>query len=418
MRSAADRPDVVVVGAGAVGVATALELARRGAAVTVVERGPGPASGSSYGNAGVVGTTHVVPLASAQAVRDGLRWMFRRNSPFSLRPRPAAAPWLARFLLAARTSRYERSAGLLHELATESLELHRELGRTFDTGFVQRGFLDVFETPSAFEAAREHGPHGAGTEILDGADAQELCPQLAAPPAGALFSPADAHCDPERFVAALAAAAVEAGVVIRAGVEALAVRRRPGGNVLWTTAGELLAGDIVLAAGAWSPALAAGLPLRLPVQGGKGYHVDLEPAGGDTRMPVWFAECRTVATPLARGLRLTGMLQLAGTDMSVDHGRVDAIFCSARRLLRGVEGRRVTSVWRGLRPCSPDGLPIVGRVPGAERVIVATGHGMWGLQLAPVTARLVAGAVCGDGGRAAALAGLSPQRFRGFASRR
>jgi D-amino-acid dehydrogenase len=239
---------------------------------------------------------------------------------------------------------------------------------------------------------------------------RELCPQLAATPAGALLSPGDAHCDPARFVAALADAATDAGVELRMGVEAYSVRRRPGGDVLWTSAGDLRFGQVVIAAGAWSPSLAAGLPLRLPIQGGKGYHVDLEPRDGDPAMTVWFGEPRVVATPLARGLRLTGMLQIAGTDLSVDRGRVDAILGHARRLLPGVAGRRVTSVWRGLRPCSPDGLPIIGRVPNAESVIVATGHGMWGLQLAPVTGRLVADVIAGESNDPS-LHVLRPERF-------
>ena len=403
-------PDVAVVGAGAIGIATALELAQRGAAVTVLERGPRPASGSSFGNAGIVGPAHVLPLASGQAVRDGLRWMLRRDSPFSLTPRPAAIPWLARFLLAARASRYERSLALLQRLAAESAALHRALDQRFDTGVVERGFLEVYETERGFEAARAHRLPDA--EVLDGAATRELCPQLAATPAGGLFAPGEAHCDPAQLVTTLADAAVEAGVTLRMGVEVHGVRRRPGGEVLWTSAGEIPAGTVVIAAGAWSPSLAAGLGLRLPFQGGKGYHVDFEPGDGDTPMPLWFAERRTVATPLPRGLRLTGMLQLAGTDLSIDHRRVDTILANGRRLLTGLADRRITSVWRGLRPCSPDGIPIVGRAPSAESVVVATGHGMWGLQLAPVTARLVTDLIVDGRGDEAVLDALTPARFK------
>src|SRR6185312_5593668 len=189
-----------------------------------LERGPRPASGSSHGNAGVVGPAHVLPLASGQAVRDGLRWMLRRDSPFSLTPRPAAIPWLARFVLAARAPRYERSLALLQRLAAESVALHRALDQRFGTGIVERGFLEVFETEHGFETACAHRLPDA--EVLDGAATRERCPQLAATPAGGLFSPGDAHCDPAQLVATLADAAVEAGVTLRMGVEVHGVRRR------------------------------------------------------------------------------------------------------------------------------------------------------------------------------------------------
>jgi D-amino-acid dehydrogenase len=154
----------------------------------------------------------------------------------------------------------------------------------------------------------------------------------------------------------------------------------------------------------------AALPLRLPIQGGKGYHIDVRSGDGDTRMPTYFPERRVVATPLDGRLRLSGMLQLAGTDLSIHRGRVDAISRHASELLSGIADRPVVEVWGGLRPCSPDGLPIIGRTPALENLVLATGHGMWGLQLAPVTGRLVADIVAStanDGSDPA----LSPERF-------
>jgi D-amino-acid dehydrogenase len=275
---------------------------------------------------------------------------------------------------------------------------------------VPRGFLDVYETEKAFESAR--AAHHDGIEVLDGVAARDACPQLATAPAGAFLFPDDAHSDPAQLVATLAAGAVEAGVTLRMGIEAYGIDRRPGANMLRTSVGNIGAGEVVIAAGAWSPKLAAGLPLRLPVQGGKGYHVDLEPGDSDPAMPVRFIERRIVVTPLGRRLRLTGVLQLAGTDLSVDQRRVDTILAGGRQLLTGLADRPVTSVWRGLRPCSPDGLPIIGRIPDAENIIVATGHGMWGLQLAPVTARLVADVVTNGQRDDDALDALAPGRFR------
>jgi D-amino-acid dehydrogenase len=209
--------------------------------------------------------------------------------------------------------------------------------------------------------------------------------------AGAVLYPDDAQCDPGAFVRTVGAEAVGAGAEVRTGVEVLGLRRLGHRDLsLWTTAGELRAGQIVLAAGAWSPGLARDAGIRLPVQGGKGYHVEFTPQDGDPEVPTWFQASRVVATPMPGRLRVAGTLELAGVDMRVDRRRVDALVRAARTGLRGFAQRTPHTVWRGLRPCSPDGLPIIGRAPGRERLVLATGHGMWGLQLGPLTGRLVA----------------------------
>jgi D-amino-acid dehydrogenase len=408
--------DVTIVGAGAVGVTLALELAMRGASVTLVERGAGPGAGCSAGNAGILGATHVLPLAVPEAVWEGLRHLLRRQSPFALRPRPRAVPWLARFVVAAARSRDGSAAQVMRALANESLARHHDLAKRFDTGIVERGFLSVYETPEAFNRALDHlaDPAAPRQELLDAASVRERCPQLRQEPSGVIFAPDDPHCDPLRFVTMLAQAAVALGVEIVTGVEVLGLRLG-GGRVhaIATTAGDLAVGRLVLAAGAWTARLAAGLPVAVPVQGGKGYHIDLAADGGpEVKAPMYFPERRIVATPLDGRLRLSGMLQLAGTDLRIDRRRVDAIADQANRLLTGIAQRPVLEVWSGLRPCSPDGLPIVGPVRGVENAFVATGHGMWGLQLAPATARVAADAIEGREPDELAHA-MRPERFRG-----
>ncbi|MCC6222016.1 MAG: FAD-dependent oxidoreductase [Thermoleophilia bacterium] len=395
-------PDVVVVGGGAIGVCAAYELARRGAAVTLLERGGELAWGCSAGNAGLITPSHATPLASPEALREGLRWLWRPDSPFYLRPRPAVLPWLARFVRASTPERVRASTPVIRALAAASLAQHVELAAAgLDTGLERRGTLSVYEAEEAFAHARaeaaESARAGARAEVLDPAVARELEPSLAADIAGAILHPDDAHCDPLRFVHAVGAAAAEAGAAIRTRVEVLGLRRSAGRvDAVVTTTGDVAAGEVVLAAGVWTPVLARPLGLYVPVEGGKGYHVDFEAADGDPGLPTWFDEARVIATPLPGRLRLAGTLELAGLDLSVDRRRVDAIVRAGQRGLRGLEGRRVLEVWRGLRPCTPDGLPIVGRPPAYENLALATGHAMMGLTLAPVTGRLVAELLTGD----------------------
>ncbi len=409
-------PDAVVIGGGAIGTAAALELAERGASVTLLERGGDLGWGCSAGNAGLICPSHAAPLASPAALRDGLRWMGKADSPFYLRPRASVLPWLARFVSAATPSRAAASALVIRELSTMSLGLHADLaGRGLDTGLERRGVLNVYGTEPAFAAARREAEEatrfGLRPEVFEGGLARELEPALGGTPAGVVYYPDDAHCEPLGFVKAVGAAAADAGVRIRTRVEALGLRRRNGRiDAVVTTSGDVRAGLVVLAAGAWSPGLARGVGLPLPVEGGKGYHVDLEPGPGDPRIPLWFQETRVIATPLRGRLRLAGTLELAGLDLGVDPRRVNAVLRAGRAGVAGLADRAVVEVWRGLRPCSPDGLPIVGRSERLENLVLATGHGMMGLTLAPITARLVGEIVSGTP-PSVPLEPLSPDRF-------
>jgi D-amino-acid dehydrogenase len=411
--------DVVVVGGGAIGVCVALEAARRGARATLLERGPELAWGCSAGNAGLICPSHAAPLATPAALRQGLRWIARPDSPFYLRPRPAVVPWIARFISASTNARAHAASLVIRELASASLALHVELSASgIDSALTRRGALNVHETASGFAEARreaaEAQANGLAAEVLDGAGALEHVPSIAGSIAGAVYYPGDAHCDPLRFVRAVGEAAAQAGVRIRTGVEVLGLRRRSAHvGAVETTEGDVAAGEIVLAAGAWTPTLARDLGVALPVEGGKGYHVDLEPGAGDPSLPVWFQESRVIVTPLPGRVRLAGTLELAGLDMSVDRRRVAAVERGGRRGIRGLENRRTVEIWRGLRPCSPDGLPIIGRPDSLENVVLATGHGMMGLSLAPITGRLV-GEVLSAEPPSHDLAPVSPGRFRSF----
>jgi D-amino-acid dehydrogenase len=398
--------DVVVIGAGAVGIGVAHALAGRGARVTVLERRDRPGQACSLGNAGIVGPGHVEPLASMEALREGIGALPRRAGPLAIGVRPSTISWVARFAAAALRNRDGRAAEALTRLGRESAAMHAELGARLDTGWARRGFLSVYRSPPALAAAS----HGAA-EVLDAAAVRAALPGFAGPIAGGVLEPEEAHCDPERFVAALAAEAVERGVEIACGTEVLGLRAS-GGRVdgLLTSRGDVRAGTVVLAAGAWSPDLVRGMRVRLPVQGGKGYHVELQAQAGDPELPVYLPEARVVLTPLDGRVRVAGTLEIAGTDERVSVSRLDGVLRAATDALPALAARTQLRVWRGLRPCTPDGVPAVGRAPGVDGLVLATGHGMWGLQLAPVTGRIVAdlldGAPAGDADRA-----LDPARF-------
>jgi D-amino-acid dehydrogenase len=413
----ARRPEIAIVGAGALGLMTALELARRGVRPVILERGADVLSGCSSGSAGLLSPAHSAPLATPGAVREGLQHMLRRDSPFSMRPRPTLIPWLLRFMRAARREQVRRGTELLRDFSFASLDLHRKLAEEgLDTGLQTLGAMNVYETETAYASgiaeAEELSQQAIKSTVMTAEEAREFEPALSDGIAGAVFYPDEAQCDPERFMLAVAEAAVAAGAILCTRADVLDACVSAGGAVtVDTTLGEFRPKQLVVANGVWAAPLSQRLGLRIPVEGGKGYHVDLEPAGSDPSVPVYMQEARVIATPYAGRLRLAGTLQLTGLSMRVDRVRVMATLRAGTRSLRGIHAGRTTGVWRGIRPCTPDGLPILGRSERLQSVVFATGHAMKGLHLAPETGRVVAQVVLGEE-PSRDLTPFSPDRFR------
>ncbi len=400
--------DIVVVGGGIVGACAALELARGGAQVEVLERGGGWGEGCSWGNAGLLVPSHARPIAAPEALRAGLGWMVKPDSPFGLKLKPSLAPWLVRYLRASTAGRADAGETLQRELCVESLGVFRELAAEgIDGGFEETGCLTVHtsdDDAAAVEATSETG-RALGAQLLTGDEARTLEPSLTgAVRAGVLF-PGEARCDPVKLAAAVGAAAVQHGVRLRTGVEAYGL----GSGGVETTRGPVRAGQVVVAAGAWSGRLARTAGVRLPLQGGKGYAAEWAPEEAPVRMPLYLHDHRVVANPMGgERTRMTGGLLLDGLDESFDGRRLRAIAAAAEEVL-GVTARpRLT--WRGLRPCTPDGLPVIGAHRRAPGTIFATGHGMLGVTLGPLTGRLVASIAAGAPAHPA-LDRLSPERF-------
>lgn len=406
-------PDVVVVGAGIVGAFSALELARAGARVEVVERGHSWGEGCSWGNAGLIVPSHARPIAAPESLRAGLVWMLRRDSPFGLRLRPSLTPWLVRYARASTAQRARAGETLQRELCSESLALFRGLSAEgIDGGFRERGCLTVHTSAEAEEhAAAEAGSdtgRALGARLLSGDEARELEPALTPRVRAAVLFPHEGQCDPVKLARSVGAAAVAHGARLRPRVEAYSLRADEQGAVVETTEGPIRAGHAVVAAGAWSEQFARALGIRLPLQGGKGYAVEWDRELVPLRVPIYMHAERCVANPMEDRTRMTGGLVLDGLDERFDDRRVRAIAAAAQAVLGVTAAPRLR--WRGLRPCTPDGLPVIGAHRRASRAIFATGHGMLGVTLAPLTGRLVSAIVEGtsDGG---AVDALSPERF-------
>lgn len=414
-----ERADVLVVGGGLVGVCCTQALASQGARVTLIEResGIGPPASASYANCGLVLPSHITPLAAPGVAARGLRWLLDPGSPFYIAPRPDAglARWLLAFRAACRARRARAATLVIRNLNVASAALHDELGTAGGERWLyhRNGIVRVYETgggaaDAADEVERDR-PLGVRAHELTAAAARERLPLLRAVVGGHFFADA-AHLEPMLFVRTMAEQAGATGAEVLTGVEALALRPQSDGLRVVTTRGDLVAGQVVLAAGPWTPALTRDLGLRPPIEPAKGYSVDVTRPAAFPEVPLYLGESRVVLTPLGDSLRLGGTLELSGWDTGVHGRRVAAVRAAAERTVGIPAAAPLRRLWRGFRPLTPDGLPIIGRVPHHDRVIVAAGHCMMGLTLAPVTGRLVA-ELAGGATPSIDLAPLSPARF-------
>jgi D-amino-acid dehydrogenase len=396
--------DVVIIGGGVIGVCSAYYLAQKGIQATLIEKGE-IASGCSYGNGGLIVPSHSVPLASPGTLGSGLRWLFDSESPFYLKPRfdMDLFSWLLRFALASRPTQMLRSVSIMRDLLFASRALYEELAETagFDFGFAGKGSLLVYLSREKLQHEMKEvhllESFEIPLEVMDETRVHDLEPALLPQVAGGIYYPRDGHINPHRFVTGLAEKAQTLGAEIRTNSEVTGFESSRGKITrIRTTRGDLTPKQVVLATGSWSPEVARDLKLRIPIQAAKGYSVTIENPSVCPKIPLLFGEALVVANPLGDSLRLAGTLELAGMDFSINSRRVDAMRSASSRYLPGLDEARVIEIWRGLRPCTPDGLPIISRSNDFENLIVAAGHAMLGMSLGPVTGNLVSQLVDGQ----------------------
>ena len=412
---------VGIIGGGVSGLFSAYYLRQSGCDVTVLDNGTF-ADSCSHGNAGMIVPSHIVPLAAPGMIAKGIRWMFQSDSPFYVKPRLNwdLMRWGWLFHRHATSAHVERAIPILRDLSLLSKKGYQELAMTgeVDFGWQERGLLMLYQTPeNEHEMADEADvANRAGVEAqrLTGQQVQDLEPDARITVRGAVYYPGDAHIYPNQLIPALVTRLRQMGVTLIENQQVTDFVVQNGSvRQVRTTAGEHTFDEIVLSAGAWSPELMRKLGLSLPLQGGKGYSFMLPEPGRNIRVPAIMLEARATATPMNGQLRLAGTLEIAGTDLSVNTNRVRGIVQSINRYYPDlpVVMPATETVWRGLRPCSPDGLPYIGRVRNLTNLTVATGHGMMGVSLGPATGKLVAEAVTGRS-ESLSLEPFAPDRFK------
>ncbi|MBP7964548.1 MAG: FAD-dependent oxidoreductase [Caldilineaceae bacterium] len=395
--------DVLIVGAGVIGITTAHYLLDEGRSPVVIDKGD-VCAGASYGNAGLLVPSHAIPLAVPGVTRQGLKWLLNPDSPFYIKPRPdpELMRWLWHFQKAATTATMDRVIPVLLSLGRASMDLFKEFAQdpALAFNFEQKGGLYLYASQAGLDGAVAESRHlaelGVKSTVLDTAGVNQIMPVTKPGMVGGVFYPADAHIVPDRFVTSLAQKVQDRGGAVHGNTEVLGIKV-VGRKVMevQTTRGLFRPKQVVLAAGAWSATLAKQLGLRLPVQPAKGYSITIQRPANFPELHMHLGESKIAVTPMAETLRFAGTLEMAGLDLSINPRRVEAIRRGVVGFLDVDPHRGLVEIWRGLRPLSPDTLPIIGPSPKQDNLVLCTGHGMLGISLGPISGKLAAQIVAG-----------------------
>jgi D-amino-acid dehydrogenase len=397
---------VGVIGAGMVGIAAASFLQRDGHTVFVLDPGA-PGEGASFGNAGCLNGSSVVPMSMPGTIRNVPRWLLDPLGPLAIRWRylPVVAPWLVRFVRAGKPERVEAQARALRALLAPSIETLLPLAKAAGAADLihRAGHLWAYRTEDGFRkdqaAWRLRRDNGVAVTELDADQLRQAEPALSREFTRGILVEENGHLgNPHRMVQGLAQE------IRRNGGEIHQVRATgfalEGGRLkaIRSERGDFLCDAAVVAAGAWSRPLAAGLGDAVPLETERGYHIMIRHPEVMPRLPVADADGKFVGTPMETGLRFAGTVELAGLQAPPDWRRARILLEQGRRLLPGLKAsypEDELSVWMGHRPSLPDSLPCLGPSARSPDVIYAFGHGHVGMAASPMTGKLVADLVTG-----------------------
>ena len=417
------RGHVAIVGGGVIGLSTAYYCAKAGYSVTVIDRNPPARNGCSFGNAGMVVPSHFIPLAAPGMVALGLKWMWNPESPFYIRPRFDAQlfEWGWRFWQASTAERVQKAAPLLRDISLASRAAFEELAALphFDFGLVKKGLLMLCRSQHALDeeahTAAQARALGIPADVLDARQTAALDPAITMTVAGSVHFPQDCHLSPDRFMAGLQHELERLGCHFRWKAEVRGWQTEHGRvRAAWVDGEALEADEFVLCGGSWSPQTTAQLGLNLPIQAGKGYSLTLRQPRELPNLCSIFTEARVAITPMNGQLRFGGTMEIGGLNDTINPVRVRGIIKSVPKYFPRFEESDFEGVepWFGLRPVPPDGLPYIGRTKRLANLSLATGHGMMGISLAPITGQLIADTLTGARPRFD-LSLLSPDRHSG-----
>lgn len=395
--------DVLVIGGGIIGTCVARELQSQGRQVTLIDRG-GIASGCSHGNAGWITPCFAMPLPQPGMFFKSIGWLLDPQSPLYIKPelRLGLARWLFHFTTSMTTSKMNRSITVLTEISKYSLDFYSEHAKRAKAkiDFEKRGLLLVSGTDAGLKAAKMEmelmSARGIPGRLLGRDELLAFEPSLRPLIKGGVFFNEEAHVEPHEVTDSLFAEFQSLGGKASLNTEVFDFELN-GSKIerVITTKGNYKPDLVVLAAGSWSPPLAKKLQIRLPIMGGKGYSMTVHEHEVKPQRPIMIVERKIAVTPRSEGTRIAGTLELVNQDYGISPNRVYAIQKGAQEYLKMNSMTGSVDIWRGLRPCTPDGVPVISFSKKYNNLFYNTGHQMLGLQSAPGSAKLAADLIAG-----------------------
>ncbi|MUH34554.1 FAD-dependent oxidoreductase [Zobellia amurskyensis] len=391
---------VIIIGGGIIGLSSAYFLQKEGHNVTIIEKSD-ITSGASFVNAGYITPSHIIPLASPGMIAKGIKMMFNSASPFYMKPRwdTEFFKWSWYFHKSSTKEKVDRAIPVIKDINILSRELFEDIKTSGDLGDFQlerKGLLMLYKTKEAYlhekEVADKASFLGLEVQELDQKQLERLEPGVAIDAKGAIHYECDAHSTPSQFMPKMVTYLKDIGVAIKTNEEVLDVKVKDRRiHEIKTSKETYTADEIILAAGSWSGKISKKMGLDTPLQGGKGYSINVERPTGIT-IPAILMESKMAVTPMEGFTRFAGTMEFSGLNDLVRNERVMAIANGAKKYYPSVDinTKEIANVKTGLRPVSPDGLPYIGRSSKLENLTLATGHAMMGWSLGPATGKLVA----------------------------
>lgn len=410
----------IIIGGGIIGLSCAYYLQQEGREVVVLDKGD-LQTGCSYGNAGMIVPSHFIPLAAPGMIAKGLRWMFDAQSPFYIKPRlnRDLISWGWKFYQASSQQQMERAMPLLRDFNLLSKKLYQQWAKELDFSFAftENGLLILCREEHCLEeesrTAAMANEIGIEAKVLSREAVRKMEPGLAEGVIGGVYFPGDAHLSPGSLLEGLKRKLRQSGVDLQSHVTVEGFERNGKRlKAVISNKGKWEADEVLIAAGSWSPSVVKQLGLSLPLQAGKGYSVTLEKPPALMQHAAILAEAKVAVTPMGEQMRFGGTMEIAGINHRVNPNRVRGILQAIPRYYQNYEVAMppTEKIWTGLRPCSPDGLPYLGRVASYANLTLAGGHAMMGLSLAPATGLLISQLICGKK-LSLELDLLNPQRY-------
>jgi len=387
---------VVIIGGGIIGLSTAYYLLEEGCNVTVIDQS-NISSGASFVNAGFISPSHIIPLAAPGMVSTGIKMMFNSASPFYIKPRfnIDLFKWLWKFNKSATKKNVEYASPIIKDLTDFSLQLFQEMKKSniFDFHIEKKGLLMAYQT-SKFEdkeanLAEFSKKEGINVKHINKAQLKEMEPEIDAK--GAFYYLDDAHTTPNDFMSAMQEHLKKQGVTFLTNEKVIGFEQTSTKIThLITNKQQVSCDELVVAAGSWSPLIAEKLEIKLLVQAGKGYRINLYRDTG-INYPTILAELNTAVSPMDGFTRFGGTMEIAGINSKINKTRVQQIANNAKTFYPNISitKNEMSDAACGLRPVSPDGLPFIGRSEKLKNVCFATGHGMMGWSQGHATGKLI-----------------------------